>query len=214
MSDRPPLLQLASTPGHAGLLSGPGGFPHERADAARNREALLIAAQELVARCGVAAVTMDAVAARAGVGKGTVFRRFESRQGLMGALLDFSEREWQAAVLGGPPPLGPGAPPYDRLVAYGRSRLETTLTSSALIHAAGAAGNRPSAAYSFDALHVRMLLAQLGVTGDLPILTTAILAPLEAPILEQQVAVEGFPVLRIHEGWVDLVDRVIHRPSG
>ena len=34
---------------------------------------------------------MDALAAEAGVGKGTVFRRFESREGLMAALLDHSE---------------------------------------------------------------------------------------------------------------------------
>ena len=55
---------------------------HERSDAARNRVALLVAARALVQRCGVAGVTMEAVAAEAGVGKGTVFRRFESRAGL------------------------------------------------------------------------------------------------------------------------------------
>src|SRR4051795_8898228 len=99
----------------------------ERRDAARNRSALLVAAQDLVDRCGTAAVTMDAVATAAGVGKGTVFRRFGSREGLMAALLDHSETEWQAQAMGGPPPLGPGADPWDRLLAFGRSRLETTL---------------------------------------------------------------------------------------
>src|SRR5687768_15103634 len=94
------------------LLDGP---PRERRDAARNREAVLAAAQEMIATCGIDSVTMDAVAAKAGVGKGTVFRRFHSRQGLMAAVLDFSETEWQAAVMSGPPPLGPGAPPMDRL---------------------------------------------------------------------------------------------------
>ena len=53
-------------------------------------------------------VTMERVAAEAGVGKGTVFRRFESREGLMAALLDHRETAWQAAVISGPPPLGPG----------------------------------------------------------------------------------------------------------
>src|SRR3954462_11525586 len=99
----------------------------ERRDAARNRSALLVAAQDLVDRCGAAAVTMDAVAAAAGVGKGTVFRRFESREGLMAALLDHSETEWQRNVMSGEPPLGPGAEPWERLMAFGRSRLETTL---------------------------------------------------------------------------------------
>jgi AcrR family transcriptional regulator len=183
--------------------------PPERRDAARNREALLVAAQELVDRAGTAAVTMDAVAAAAGVGKGTVFRRFESREGLMAALLNFSETEWQSQVMTGPPPLGPGADPWDRLMAFGRSRLETTLKHADLIRAAGRAGNRSYAAYSFVAMHVRYLLTELGVTGDLPLLAVALLAPLEAPILDQQVKIEGFPIDRVYDGWADLARRIV-----
>ncbi len=88
--------------------------PPERADAARNRHAVLAAALRLVDHCGVDAVLMDAVAPEAGVGKGTLFRQFGSRQGLMAAVLNQSETEWQASVLSGPPPLGPGAPPMER----------------------------------------------------------------------------------------------------
>ena len=76
--------------------------PRERSDAARNREALLAAAARLVERHGVDGVTMDSVAAEAGVGKGTVFRRFDSREGLMGALLNRSETEWQRLLHRGP----------------------------------------------------------------------------------------------------------------
>ncbi|WP_435742618.1 TetR/AcrR family transcriptional regulator [Nocardioides sp. SYSU DS0663] len=202
MSASRPLLPLLGTPAP------------ERRDAARNREALLAAAEELVAASGADAVTMDAVAARAGVGKGTVFRRFESREGLMGALLDRSESAWQAAVISGPPPLGPGAPPMDRLLAFGRSRLETTLLHTELIRAAGRAGTRSYAAWSFTAMHVRYLLGELGVAGDLPLLATALLAPLELPVVEQQVSVEGFPVERVHTAWVDLVRRVVRGPVG
>jgi AcrR family transcriptional regulator len=181
----------------------------ERRDAARNRLALLEAAQRLVDHCGVDGVTMDAVAAAAGVGKGTVFRRFHSREGLMAALLDHSETEWQAAVLSGPPPLGPGADPWDRLMAFGRSRLETTLLHADLIRHAGRAGSRSFAAYSFAAMHLRHLLDQLGVTGDLPLLATALMAPLEAPILDQQVRIEGLDVDRVFAGWVDLARRIV-----
>lgn len=187
--------------------------PHERRDAARNRELLLDAAQELVETCGAAAVTMDAVAAAAGVGKGTVFRRFDSREGLMAAVLNHSETEWQAQVMSGPPPLGPGADPWDRLLAFGRSRLETTLVHAELIRAAGRAGTRSFAAYSFIAMHTRYLLSELGVTGDVPILATALLAPLEAPILDQQVTIEGFPLERVYDGWVDLARRIVGRPA-
>lgn len=187
--------------------------PLERRDAARNREALLRAAQQLVDHCGVDGVTMDAVAHAAGVGKGTVFRRFESREGLMAALLNHSETEWQAAVLSGPPPLGPGAEPWERLMAFGRSRLETTLLHADLIRHAGRAGSRSFAAYSFAAMHVRYLLSQLGVTGDLPLLATGLMAPLEAPILEQQVRIEGLDVDRVYAGWVDLARRIVRQPS-
>jgi AcrR family transcriptional regulator len=154
---------------------------------------------------------MDAVATAAGVGKGTVFRRFSSREGLMAALLDHSETEWQRQVMSGPPPLGPGADPWERLLAFGRSRLETTLLHADLIRAAGRAGTRSFAAYSFAALHLRHLLTELRVEGDLPILVTALLAPLEIPILDQQVRIEGFPVDRVHAGWAELARRVVGR---
>jgi AcrR family transcriptional regulator len=183
----------------------------ERRDAARNREALLVAAQALIDSCGIDGLTMDAVAARAGVGKGTVFRRFGSREGLMAAVLNFSETEWQAAVISGPPPLGPGAPPMERLLAFGRSRLEQNLKLADLIRAAGWSGPRSFAAYSFVAMHVRYLMSELHVTGDITVLATALLAPLEVPILDQQVRIEGMEIDRIMEGWEDLAHRITQR---
>jgi AcrR family transcriptional regulator len=183
----------------------------ERRDAARNREALLVAAEALIDHCGIEGVTMDAVAARAGVGKGTVFRRFGSREGLMAALLDFSETEWQASVISGPPPLGPGAPAMERLQAFGRSRLELNLRLAHLIRAAGRAGIRSYAAYSFVALHTRHLMGELRVSGDIALLSTALLAPLEVPILVQQVHVEGIELDRIYESWVELAHRITQR---
>lgn len=92
--------------------------PQERADAARNRERVLAAAARLFAEQGVDGVTMDAVAQAAGVGKGTVFRRFGDKSGLVAALLDERERELQEAVLSGPPPLGPGGTDAERVLAF------------------------------------------------------------------------------------------------
>ena len=186
----------------------------ERRDAARNRVALLEAATRLIEHCGIDAVTMDAVAEAAGVGKGTVFRRFESREGLMGALLNHSETEWQTAVMSGPAPLGPGADPWERLLAFGRSRLEVTLGHADLIRHAGRAGTRSFAAYSFAAMHVRYLLTELGVVGDLPLLATALMAPLEAPILDQQIRIEGLDRDRVLDGWADLARRVVSPRGG
>lgn len=191
------------------LLPLLGEQQRERSDAARNRDALMCAAQSLVDSCGVESVTMDAVAEAAGVGKGTVFRRFGSRAGLMAALLDESERAWQGLVISGPPPLGPGAPPLDRLLAFGRSRLVSNLERADLLIAASGANTRSYAAYSFTATHVRYLLGEIGVHGDIALLATALLAPLEIPILRQQIDIERMDVERILAGWEDLVDRVI-----
>ena len=185
--------------------------PRERSDAARNREALLAAATRLVERCGVDGVTMESVAAEAGVGKGTVFRRYDSREGLMAALLNRSETEWQGRVIFGPPPLGPGAPPLERLRAFGWSRMELNLQHAELIRAAGRARERSYAAVSFSAMHVRYLLSELGVRGDIGFLATALLAPLEMVILVQQTQDDQIPLERIQHGWDDLVRRVVCR---
>src|SRR4051812_40024312 len=73
------------------LLSG--GVVRERADAARNRLKVLAAAERLFAAQGVGAVSMDEVATVAGVGKGTLYRRFGDKSGLAAALLDEREAE-------------------------------------------------------------------------------------------------------------------------
>ncbi|KAA1425581.1 TetR/AcrR family transcriptional regulator [Nocardioides antri] len=188
------------------LLTNPAP---ERRDAARNREALMSAATALVAEVGVRGVTMDALACRAGVGKGTVFRRFGSREGLMAALLNHSETEWQAAVMGGPPPLGPGAPPLERLLAFGESRMLLNLRHAELIEAAGNPGARSVAAVSFTTMHVRYLLGQLRVEGDLGYLATALIAPLEIIVLREQVEPGSAPIDRLVAGWSDLTRRVV-----
>jgi AcrR family transcriptional regulator len=194
MSPEPMLVDLSRRP--------------ERRDAARNRELLLEAAQRLVEHCGVDGVTMDAVASEAGVGKGTVFRRFGSRAGLMTALLDHSEARWQGQVISGPAPLGPDAPPMDRLLAFGESRLDRNLLNADLMVAAVGRYGRSLPAVAFWTAHVRLLLNQLGVTGDVPMLAVSLLAPLEVTILRQHQAA-GVDRDRILAAWVDLARRVV-----
>jgi AcrR family transcriptional regulator len=70
----------------------------ERADAARNRRAILRATEELLATHDLSEVSMDRVATAAGVGKGTVFHRFGNREGLMRALVESRVQELSAAV--------------------------------------------------------------------------------------------------------------------
>lgn len=90
----------------------------ERADAARNRRAILAATERLLASHRPQDISMEQVAAAAGVGKGTVFHRFGNRNGLMYALMVQRAQALEEAVTTGPPPLGPGAPDRDRLLAF------------------------------------------------------------------------------------------------
>ena len=194
-----------------------GAPPVERRDAARNREALLVATRRLIEHCGVEAVTMEAVAQAAGVGKGTVFRRFESRAGLMAAMLDFREQEFQGRVLSGPPPLGPGAPAMERLRAFGRERLAYNVEAARLIEAAGRVGRRATGARSFSALHLAHLLAELGVTGNRGFLAHSLLAPLEAVALDRAGGTEvldDLPLDEIAGAWSDLAHRVVTGTPG
>jgi AcrR family transcriptional regulator len=90
----------------------------ERADAVRNRRAILAATEKLLADHRAQDISMDQVAAEAGVGKGTIFHRFGSRTGLMRALMYERARALSEAITQGPPPLGPGAPDRERLLAF------------------------------------------------------------------------------------------------
>ncbi|TSD93631.1 helix-turn-helix transcriptional regulator [Skermania sp. ID1734] len=57
-----------------------------RADARRNRDRILAAAREAFAESGFA-VPLDDIAARAGVGPGTVYRHFPDKSALFGAVV-------------------------------------------------------------------------------------------------------------------------------
>src|SRR6185437_5463173 len=153
-------VQIMSVEQVGGL---PVSAPQERGDAARNRVLLLDAARRLIAERGADAVSMDDIVAAAGVGKGTVFRRFGSRAGLMMVLLGEDESRLQQAFMFGPPPLGPDAPPLERLLAFGGERLRFVHTHHTLL---SATSRDPQTRYNAPArvlhTHVRMLLASAG----------------------------------------------------
>lgn len=182
----------------------------ERADAARNRRRLLDAARALVAEHGAGQVTMEAVAAAAEVGKGTVFRRFGDRVGLMVALLDHTERENQDAFMFGPPPLGPGAPPVERLVAFGHLRIRHALEHSDILLASEPAGPRRFShpARGVILLHVATLLREAGADGDVELLTETLLAYFE-PARLVFLREGGATLERLDAGWDDLVARIV-----
>jgi polyketide synthase 12 len=188
----------------------------ERADAVRNRAHLLATAREMLAEQGADKLTMDALAERADLGKGTVFRRFGTRAGIFQALLDDDERGFQERVLSGPPPLGPGAPPRDRLIAYGRARIGFLLEHREIARAA-LDGSQPIPAgpdASLSELHIRMLLGQLHLgLADLDVLALLLTAALDGPLLLYLSASDLTEATaqigdRIAQGWQDLVQRL------
>jgi AcrR family transcriptional regulator len=190
----------------------PVSAPQERGDAARNRALLLDAARRLIAERGADAVTMDDIAAAAGVGKGTVFRRFGSRAGLMMVLLDEDERASQQAFLFGPPPLGPDAPPLDRLLAFGRDRLRFAHVHHELLSAANRdPQTRYNAAGEVLRTHVRMLLASAGTTGNLDTQTDALLALLDADYVEHQLRDRGQTLQTLGDAWESLARKLFGR---
>lgn len=166
----------------------PFGRPRpERADAARNRAHLLEVARGLIEELGVEQLTMDGLAERAGLGKGTVFRRFGTRAGIFAALIDDAERDLQQRVLSGPPPLGPGADPLARLVAYGRARIDFLFAHHAIARAT-LERDRPVPAGGMSGTHIRTLLGQARREGTLDIadvdsLAVQLTAALEGPLL-------------------------------
>ncbi len=163
-----------------------GGSAPERADASRNRQKILEAARRLFAQRGLAEVTMEAVAAEAGVGKGTVFRRFGDRGALLEALLDEQERELQERILRGPPPLGPGAPPRDRLIAFLEALLGLWEQHGKLVLASetSAAGARyRTGAYAAWHQHTTLLLGECRPNADAFISAHLLLAALDAQLL-------------------------------
>ncbi|GGU63496.1 TetR family transcriptional regulator [Streptomyces albospinus] len=109
----------------------------ERADAVRNRRAILLATEELLAHHRPEKISMEQVAAAAGVGKGTVFHRFGNRMGLMRALMEERAYALREAVTDGPPPLGPDACPRERLLAFLDAAVDVIARNKGLLAALG-----------------------------------------------------------------------------
>ncbi|HJV98580.1 MAG TPA: helix-turn-helix domain-containing protein [Arthrobacter sp.] len=199
---------MSFIPLRPGSLSGP---VTERSDAARNRERLLGAARELIEECGADGLTMDRLAERAGVGKGTVFRRFGSRAGLMMTLLSDAEAEFQSRFMFGPPPLGPGAPGLERLIAFGAARIAYVLEYGELARAADeSAHNRfdvPAAVLWHR--HIELLLREEGMDADPWLMAMALSATLDPERLLHAVRVHGVEPARLAESWRELVTRVV-----
>ncbi|MFG3224729.1 TetR/AcrR family transcriptional regulator [Kitasatospora sp. NPDC048194] len=162
--------------------------PRSRKDAARNREAVLEAADTLFARCeSPEDVTMADVAAAAGVGKGTLFRAFGDRAGLLRALYEARLEPIREAIEAGPPPLGPATPPQDRVPALLDAVLCFKLDNRRLALALEEDGtSSPYRAEHYERWHslLRAVLEQILGPADSDFTAHALLAATRADLVE------------------------------
>src|SRR5205085_3091183 len=183
-----------------------------RADASRNRKRILETAARLFAERGPECVSMDLIADAAGVGKGTVFRRFGSRAELAQAVLSESESDFQEGIIRGEPPLGPGAPPCERLIAFGEGVLDHLDRHAGLIAAAELGGARFTAPpYGVYRAHVSMLLAEADPECDPDALAEMLLAMLAADLFIHVRELRELPLERLKAAWRELVGRLLER---
>ncbi|HEY9292517.1 MAG TPA: TetR/AcrR family transcriptional regulator [Microlunatus sp.] len=182
--------------------------PAERSDAARNRQRVLDAARELIDNRGPHELTMNEVAAQAGVGVGTVYRRFGDQAGLVDALMDEHERELQQQMISGPPPLGPGAEPVPRIKAFLHAFVDLLeLYAPVMATVADDPRSRPqgSGAYAAHHQHLAILIRQVRPSLDASYLAGALLANLDARRYLSQRNDLGYSVEQIKAGLDQLV---------
>jgi AcrR family transcriptional regulator len=137
---------------------------------------------------------MDDIAAEAGVGKGTLYRRFGDKGGLAVALLDERERELQERIIGGPSPLGPGEEPAHRLSAFVDAylRLVAAQLDLVLMSETSSPGARlRTGAHAFWRQHCRYLLQEAG-EPEPGLRADILLAGLSAEMVRHWVRHEGF----------------------
>lgn len=175
-----------------------------RKDAVRNRAAVLAAADSLFTRCQSAeSVTMADIAAAAGVGKATLFRAFGDRTGLIQALYAARLEPIRNAVEEGPPPLGPAAPPLERVPALLDALLCFKLDNRHLALALEETGSdSPYQAEHYERWHstLQVVLERIPGLTDSGFTAHALLAATRADLVEHLVGHQHVPreQLRAH----------------
>ncbi|MFC5830415.1 TetR/AcrR family transcriptional regulator [Nonomuraea insulae] len=181
----------------------------ERADAARNRQKIVEVAARMVDECGAESLSLDEVAIVAGVGVGTVYRRFGDRAGLALALLDEHERRFQAAFFAGPPPLGPGAPAGERIIAFLHALVDRIVAQQGLfLLLERGKTHRFTGPYQVHHVHLATLLAQACPRIDAAYAADALLAPINAWLIAFQREERGMTIEEIKSGLTVLAEAV------
>jgi hypothetical protein len=112
--------------------------------------------------------------------------------------------------------LGPGAPPLDRLMAYGRARIDFLIEHREIARAAldGRESVPAGSQTPMSRAHIRFLLGEIRFgAADLDVLATQLTAALDGPLLlylSAATLTATAPQVseRLGRGWEDLVQRV------
>lgn len=190
----------------------------ERSDAARNRRKILQTARALFGERGVTRVNMEEIARAAGVGKGTLYRRFPNKGVLCEALLDEPTRTFQEETLRALGGAGTGALAkldhfLDRLVGFTEENLDLLYGGNEPLCGGDRIARFAHPAYDWRRWTVLGLLRAAEREGeleeglDLEYLATAILAPLDVDLFYYQRRVQGVPEDRISAGLRSLVPK-------
>lgn len=189
----------------------------ERADAARNRRAILDAASRLFDQVAdPVALTMDDVAAAAGVGKGTLFRRFGDRAGLLRAVFESRISALTEAIAAGASPLGPTTPPRERILAILDAVVVFKFNNRQITRALEQLDPRPKRGTLFEgenyaALHALLRALLTGLVGaDTVVLTAhALLSLTRIDFLDHLVSVERWSLRRVRLQLRAFVERAL-----
>jgi AcrR family transcriptional regulator len=187
----------------------------ERADAARNRQKIIQVAARMIESRGADQLSLDEVAREACVGVGTVYRRFGDRAGLVYALIDERERVFQKAFMSGPPPLGPGAGPAERVAAFLTALVDRVVDQQdlMLLLELGSPKARFRGPYGLYHTHLAGLLAEVRPAADPRFLADALLAPLNAHLIGYQRDQRGLTVETIKAGAEALAHALTRPPD-
>lgn len=188
----------------------------ERKDAARNRQKVVEAARALFDEHGVTQVTMEDIARAAGVGKGTLYRRYPNKGLLCQALLDEPTRRFQEETLrllgdAGRGPLEKLDRFLDRLVGFTEENLDLLYGGNEPLCGADRLARFAHPAFDWRRWTVLGLLraavreGDLDETLDLEYLAAALLAPLDVDFYYYQRRVQGILQERISAGLRSLV---------
>ncbi len=132
----------------------------------------------------------------------------------MRAVLEETESDFQERFIRGPAPLGPGAAPHERLVAFGEGVLDNIECHGDLLLAAetGGPGIRfRSPVYGAYRAHVHALLREAGVQVDPDYAADALLAAISVELVMHQRHGRGIPLDVLKDGWSKLVCRLLRQ---